>query len=107
MSASRADRLSDAWQSQWARRGLGAVAAMVALSPLFAWAAGQVGYAEPLENAAEHTGATAHEVTYNAGLLPDYTVPSLDPFVGTLVSGVVGTALTLVVVLAMARLLAE
>jgi len=105
MSASSA--VSDAWQRQWARRGLAAVAAMVALSPLFAWAAGQVGYAEPLENAAEHTGAPAHAVTYNAGLLPDYTVPGIDPFVGTLLSGVVGTALTLVVVVAMARLLAE
>jgi len=99
--------VGDAWHSRWARRGLLAVAALVAASPLFAWAARRVGYAEPLENAAEQTGATAHEVTYNAGLLPDYTVPGLDPFVGTLLSGVVGTALTLVVVLAMARLLAE
>jgi cobalt/nickel transport protein len=98
---------SEGWNSEWVRRGLLAVAAMIVASPAFAWAAGQVGYAEPLENAAEHTGAVAHEVTHNAGLLPDYTVPGIDPLLGTLVSAAVGTALTLLVVTAMARLLAE
>jgi cobalt/nickel transport protein len=98
---------SEGWNREWVRRGLLAVAAMIVASPAFAWAAGQVGYAEPLENAAEHTGAVAHEVTYNAGLLPDYTVPGIDPLLGTLVSAAVGTALTLLVVTAMARLLAE
>jgi len=98
---------SEGWNSEWVRRGLLAVAAMIVASPAFTWAAGQVGYAEPLENAAEHTGAVAHEVTYNAGLLPDYTVPGIDPLLGTLVSAAVGTALTLLVVTAMARLLAE
>ena len=98
---------SEGWNSEWVRRGLLAVAAMIVASPAFTWAAGQVGYAEPLENAAEHTGAVAHEVTYNAGLLPDYTVPGIDPLLGTLVSAAIGTALTLLVVTAMARILAE
>jgi len=98
---------SEGWNSEWVRRGLLAVAAMIVASPAFTWAAGQVGYAEPLENAAEHTGAVAHEVTYSAGLLPDYTVPGIDPLLGTLVSAAVGTALTLLVVTAMARILAE
>lgn len=104
---SAADVLGDAWHSEWARRGLAAVGVLVVLTPLFAWAAGRVGYAEPLENAAEATGATAHAVTYNPGLLPDYTVPGLDPLAGTLLSGVVGAALTLLVATAMARLLAD
>ncbi|MBO4247285.1 PDGLE domain-containing protein [Halomicrobium sp. IBSBa] len=98
---------SDAWDRSWVRRSLLAIGALVAASPLFAWAAGRVGYAEPLENAAERTGAMAHEVTYNPGLLPDYTIPGVDPLVGTFVSAVVGTALTLVVATAIARLLAD
>ena len=97
----------EGWHSEWVRRGLLALAGIVAVSPVFAWAAKRVGYAEPLENAAEHTGAVAHEVTYSAGLLPDYTVPGIDPLLGTLVSAAVGTALTLLVVTAMARVLAE
>jgi len=50
---------------------------MVLLAPAFAWAASQVGYAEPLENAAETTGATDAAETLNPGLMPDYGVPGL------------------------------
>jgi len=79
------------------RRGAGVVGGLVVLSPLFAWAAGQVGYTEPLEHAASATGATAHTVSTLPALLPDYGLAGVDPYVGTLVSGVVGAALVLVI----------
>ena len=89
----------------WIRTALVAVAALVVLSPLFAWAAGAVGYAEPLENAAEATGATAHERTLVGGVFPEYSVPGVGPGVGTLIAGAAGTALTLGVGLGVGRLL--
>jgi len=30
-----------------------------------------------------------------SGVLPDYTVPGLDPYSGTLIAGIVGTVITL------------
>jgi len=66
---------------------------MVALSPLFAIAADMVGYSEPLENAAEHLGA--EEDQDYTGVLPDYSVPGLGSVSGTLISGIVGTLITL------------
>lgn len=95
MSASdTADGLSAA-DAPWLRKGLLAVLALVVLSPAFAWAAGEVGYAEPLENAAEATGAPEHADPINPGLFPDYGVTGLGPLSGTLVSGLVGAGLTL------------
>ena len=70
-----------------------AIAIMVALSPLFAYAAELVGYSEPLENAAEMLGLKEKPVY--SGVLPDYTVPGLDPYSGTLIAGITGTVLTL------------
>ncbi len=72
---------------------LGVIAAMIAVSPLFAYAAELVGYAEPLENAAEIIGLEENPIY--EGLLPDYTLPGLDPYVGTLIAGVVGTVIVL------------
>lgn len=72
---------------------------LVALSPAFAIGAEQVDYSEPLENAAEMTGATAEAITINTGVLPDYSVPGVDPLIGTLVAGAVGTALSLIAAL--------
>lgn len=92
-------------RQQWVRRSLAGLAVLVALTPVFAWAAGVVGYAEPLDNAAELTGATAEAVTLHPGVLPGYLVPGLDPHLGTLVSGFVGTALTLCAAMAVGRLL--
>jgi cobalt/nickel transport protein len=89
----------------WLGRALAFVLVLVLLSPLFAWAAGAVGYAEPLEHAADATGATDDARSVLDSPLPDYSVPGLGPHVGTLLSGLVGTALTLVVVLAVGRLL--
>jgi cobalt/nickel transport protein len=90
---------------RWLRRSLAFVLVLVLLSPLFAWAAGAVGYAEPLEHAAEATGATDDARSVLDSPLPDYSVPGLGPHVGTLLSGLVGTALTLVLVLGVGRLL--
>ncbi len=92
-----ADRTSTIDRRRLFRRGSAVVGGLVVLSPAFAWAAGRVGYTEPLEHAAEATGATAHAVTTLPGILPDYGIPGVDPYVGTLVSGVVGAALVLAI----------
>ena len=91
----------------WVRKALAGVLVLVLLSPAFAWAAGAVGYAEPLENVAHETGAVGHERTINPGLLPDYSLPGAGPYLGTLVSGLVGTAATLLVALGIGRALGD
>ena len=92
-------------QTDWMRRSLGGLLVMVALSPLFAWGAKQVGYAEPLTNAAEMTGATTEAVTLLSGVLPGYTVPGTGPYLGTLIAGGIGTALALGCAVALGYLL--
>ncbi|HIP25825.1 MAG TPA: metal transporter [Archaeoglobus profundus] len=64
---------------------------MVLLSPLFAYAAELVNYSEPLENVAKQLGA--EENTLWTGILPDYTVPGINVYVGTLIAGAIGTAI--------------
>ncbi|MFN3383403.1 MAG: energy-coupling factor ABC transporter permease [Archaeoglobaceae archaeon] len=61
---------------------------MILLSPIFAYLAEKVDYSEPLENAAEILGL--EEITINSGIFPDYTIPGLDPYIGTLLSGAIG-----------------
>lgn len=92
---------------RWPRLGLAAVLLLVLSSPVFAWAAGSVGYTEPLEVAAERAGAEATGAY--AGVFPDYTVPvGAVPGGGDiLISGVIGTALTLAVTVGVGRLLRE
>jgi cobalt/nickel transport protein len=80
---------------------------LVFLAPVFGWASGAVGYAEPLENAAEATGAADAASTTSPGVFPGYTVPGLDSSLGTLVSAIAGTALTLVVAVGAGRLLEQ
>jgi cobalt/nickel transport protein len=89
----------------WLRRATLGLLVLVVLAPLFGWASGAVGYAEPLENAAERTGAADDATTTVPGLLPDYAVPGLASPLGTLVSAAVGTALTLGVAVGLGRLL--
>ena len=89
----------------WGRRALLGLVVLVVLAPVFAWASGVVGYAEPLENAAEKTAASDAADSITPGLFPDYSVPGLGSPLGTLVSAVVGTALTLTVALGTGRLL--
>ncbi|WP_225333226.1 PDGLE domain-containing protein [Halomicrobium urmianum] len=91
----------------WLPRALAVLLVLALLAPVFAWAAGQVGYAEPLENAAEATGATEHAESLHEGLFPDYGVPGMDASSGTFVSAVVGTALTLAAAAGIGRLLAD
>ena len=82
-----------------------ALVVLIALAPVFAWAAGEVGYAEPLENAAEETGAADDTRPVHDGLLPDYGVPGLGSAAGTLVAAAIGTGLTLAVTTAIGRVL--
>ena len=91
----------------WGRRALLGLLVLVVLAPVFGWASGVVGYAEPLENAAEETGASNAAEPTNPGLLPDYSVPGLSSSLGTLVSAVVGTALTLAVAIGVGRVLEQ
>lgn len=90
---------------RWVQRAFLGLLVLVVLAPVFGWASGAVGYAEPLENAAEATGATDAANPINPGLLPDYTVPGRNGPLGTLVLAAVGTALTLVVAIGTGRLL--
>ncbi|WP_415379847.1 PDGLE domain-containing protein [Halosimplex sp. TS25] len=93
------------WIPEWATRALAVLLVLALLAPVFGWAAGQVGYAEPLENAAEATGATDDAEPVDAAPFPDYSVPGLGTAASTFVSAVVGTALTLLVALGIGRLL--
>ncbi|QIO21935.1 PDGLE domain-containing protein [Haloarcula sp. JP-L23] len=90
---------------EWLPKAFALLLALTLLAPVFGWAAGQVGYAEPLENAAEATGATDDAESTVSAPLPDYAVPGLGSAAGTFVSAVVGTALTLLAALALGRLL--
>lgn len=91
----------------WARRAMLALLVLVLLAPVFGWAASAVGYAEPLENAAEATGASDEATTINPGLFPDYSVPGLGAAAETFVSALVGTVLTLGVAIGLGRLLEQ
>lgn len=87
--------MSIAPTGSWVQPALLGLLLLVLLTPVFGWASGAVGYAEPLENAAETTGASDDATTLNPGLFPEYSVPGLGSPLGTLASAVVGTALTL------------
>ena len=69
----------------------------IILSPLFALAADAVGYSEPLEKSAEHLGA--EESPIYSGILPDYSVPGIDSPIGTFIAGLVGSIVTLIIML--------
>ncbi|MFC7076049.1 PDGLE domain-containing protein [Haloarcula halophila] len=89
----------------WLPRALAVLVVLTVLAPVFGWAAGAVGYAEPLENAAEETGATDHASATGIAPFPDYAIPGLGGATGTFVAAVVGTALTLLVATGIGRLL--
>jgi cobalt/nickel transport protein len=89
----------------WMPRALAVLVVLALLAPVFGWAAGAVGYAEPLDVAAEATGATVHADSIAIAPFPDYGVPGLAAPAGTLVSAIVGTALTLLVAIGLGRLL--
>lgn len=89
----------------WVRGAVICLLVLVLLAPVFGWASGAVGYAEPLENAAEKTGASEEATSTHSGVFPDYTIPGLGSPLGTLVSALVGTALVMGVALGAGRLL--
>ncbi|WP_436932755.1 PDGLE domain-containing protein [Halosimplex halobium] len=89
----------------WFPTAVAVLVVLALLAPVFGWAAGQVGYAEPLENAAEATGATDDAEPVEVAPFSGYGVPGLGTAPGTFVSAVVGTGLTLVVALGIGRLL--
>ena len=72
-----------------------ALAVMIALSPVFAYLAELVNYSEPLDNVASALGVSEHPIY--EGILPDYTVPGLNPYIGTFVSGIVGVVIVLAI----------
>lgn len=91
----------------WVHKALLGIFILVMLAPIFGWAAGTVGYAEPLENAAETTDAADAAITINPGMLPDYSVPGLSSPVGTFLASLVGTALTFVIAIGAGRFLEQ
>lgn len=88
----------------WLRRALAAVVVLALLAPVFAWGANAVGYSEPLENAAEQTGA-ADDAEPSPSLFADYGLPGLGGALGTLAAAIVGSAVTLAAVVGFGRLL--
>lgn len=76
------------------------------LAPAFAWAAGQTGYAEPMENAAALAGAASEAVPTSVSLFSSYAVPGFGSHLGTLLGALLGTLLTLGLALVVGRLLA-
>lgn len=87
------------------RNALIAVAALLAISPLFGVILSEaVGYHEPLDIAAEAVGL--EDLTEQTNWTPflDYTVPGLPDEVGYIVAGVIGVAVVLALGLGIARL---
>ena len=80
---------------------------LLLLTPLFAWAADLVGYAEPLENAAEELGAMEHETAIISGILPDYMIPGANPYASAIVAGIVGCVIVLVIGILVGKALAR
>ena len=78
------------------KRAYIAIGFMVILAPFFVWAAEYVNYSEPLENAAEETGAHEHEESLFKGIFSEYSIPGIGTSASTLVSGVIGCAIILV-----------
>jgi len=99
--------MSTATTDSWLRGALIGLIALVVLAPVFGWAAGAVGYAEPLENAAEVTGAADAATSIIPALFPDYAVPGIGGSLGTFISAAVGTGLTLAVAVGLGRLLEQ
>ncbi len=79
-----------------------AILLMILLAPVFAYLAELVGYSEPLENVAEMLGV--EEKSFYSGIMPDYTIKGLNPYLGTLVSGAVGVLLTFLFVRGVVKL---
>lgn len=75
------------------RKAVIAIGVMILASPVFAYLAEVVGYSEPLENVAEKLGINENQ-NYS-GIFPDYTIPGLNDYLGTIISGAVGIIILL------------
>lgn len=87
------------------RGALAGLVFLTVLAPVFGVAADAVGYTEPLEIAAETTGAVDDANPVTIAPFPDYTVPGLGGATGTVLSALLGTGLTLGVMIVVGRLL--
>lgn len=92
-------------QNQWVSKSLAVILMLALLAPIFGWAAGTVGYTEPIDVAAEITGAADEAGDSSHGLFPGYTVPGVGNAAGTFVTALLGVALTLGVTFGAGRLL--
>jgi len=95
------------WSSQWVRRALVVLVVLALLAPVFGAAAERVGYTEPIEAAADETGASGSADSVISSPLPDYSVSGLPGPIGTLASALLGSTIVLVSMLALSRLLAR
>jgi cobalt/nickel transport protein len=93
-------------ERSWVRKSVAALVVLALLAPVFGWAAGAVGYAEPIDVAAETTGA-ADAAEGSASVFPGYSLFGLGDSLGTLLGALVGIALTLAVSLGAGKLLEE
>lgn len=94
------------WTHQWGRRALFVLVVLGLLAPVFGVAAERVGYREPIGVAADEAGVSG-SATSVATPLAEYSVPGLPGPLGTLVSALLGSAIVLVSMLALSRLLAR
>jgi len=92
---------------RWQRRSLALLLALVLLAPVCAWAATRVGYAEPMTNAAELAGVASEAAPTGHSLFSGYALSGLGTYAGTFGGALLGTGLTLVLALAIGRLLAS
>jgi cobalt/nickel transport protein len=90
---------------RWQRRSLAGLIGLALLAPVFAWAAEQTGYAEPMDNAVELAGVASEAVPAGPSVFSGYALPGLGTYTGTLAGALVGTGLTLLLALAVGRLL--
>lgn len=93
------------WERRWLRRALAIVVVLALLAPVFGVAAERVGYTEPIEEAAETTGASGAADPVATEPFPDYSVPGLPGPLGTLVSALLGSVVVLTIALVVGRLL--
>ncbi|MBE8539163.1 energy-coupling factor ABC transporter permease [Geoglobus acetivorans] len=78
-------------ETKVSKKALTVIALMILVSPVFAYLAELVNYSEPLENVAHQLGIEENQEY--SGILPDYTVPGLNDYLGTLISGLVGVGI--------------
>ena len=78
--------------------------ALLLIAPLFGMLKDELGSTEPLDHVAENLGLEESGPFYE--LLPDYTVPAIgNPYLSTLVAGLIGFAIVLFFTYGISKLL--